>query len=61
LAGWRYGNGRADGENVIKEWQAGFALPALCLEQFRSCVRQVLQIGFHGSREVNRGGAGGEP
>jgi len=31
---WRYYNGRADCENVIKELQAGFALPTLCLEQF---------------------------
>ena len=34
LAVWRYYNGRADCENVIKELQAGFALPTLCLEQF---------------------------
>ena len=34
LAVWRYYNGRADGENVIKELQAGFALPTLCLEKF---------------------------
>ena len=34
LAVWRYDNGRADCENVIKELQAGFALPTLCLEQF---------------------------
>ena len=34
LAGWRYYNGQADGENVIKELQAGFALPTLCLEKF---------------------------
>jgi len=36
LAVWRYYNGRADCENVIKELQAGFALPTLCLEQFWS-------------------------
>lgn len=29
-----YYNGRADCENVIKELQAGFALPTLCLESF---------------------------
>ncbi len=34
LAVWRYYNGRADCENVIKELQAGFALPTLCLESF---------------------------
>ena len=34
LAVWRYYNDRADCENVIKELQAGFALPTLCLEQF---------------------------
>jgi hypothetical protein len=34
LAVWRYYNGRADCENVIKELHAGFALPTLCLEQF---------------------------
>ena len=34
LAVWRYYNGRADCENVIKELQAGFALPTLCLEKF---------------------------
>jgi len=34
LAVWRYYHGRADCENVIKELQAGFALPTLCLEQF---------------------------
>jgi hypothetical protein len=34
LAVWRYYNGRADCENVIKELQTGFALPTLCLEQF---------------------------
>ena len=34
LAVWRYYNGRADCENVIKELQAGFALPTLCLEAF---------------------------
>ena len=34
LAGGRYDNGRADRENAIKELQAGFALPTLCLEQF---------------------------
>jgi hypothetical protein len=31
---WRYYNGRADCENVIKELQTGFALPTLCREQF---------------------------
>ena len=31
---WRYYNGRATCENVIKELQAGFALPTLCLEGF---------------------------
>lgn len=31
---WRYYNGRADCENVIKELQAGFALPTLCLANF---------------------------
>ncbi len=36
LAVWRYYNGRADCENVIKELHAGFALPILCLEQFRA-------------------------
>ena len=34
LCVWRYYNGRADCENVIKELQAGFALPTLCLESF---------------------------
>jgi len=34
LAVWRYYNGRADCENVIKELQTGFARPTLCLEQF---------------------------
>jgi hypothetical protein len=34
LAVWRYYPGRADGENVIKELQSGFALPTLCLEKF---------------------------
>lgn len=34
LAVWRYYNGRADCENVIKELQAGFALSTLCLEKF---------------------------
>jgi hypothetical protein len=31
---WRYYNGRADCENVIKELQNGFALGTLCLESF---------------------------
>lgn len=34
LAVWRYYNGRADCENVIKELQQGFALPSLCLQSF---------------------------
>jgi len=34
LAVWRYYNGRADCENVIKELREGFALPTLCLEKF---------------------------
>ena len=34
LAVWRYYNGRADCENVIKALQAGFALPTLGLESF---------------------------
>lgn len=34
LAVWRYYNGRADCENVIKELHAGFALPTLCLDSF---------------------------
>lgn len=34
LAVWRYDNGRADCENVIRELQAGFALPTLCLDNF---------------------------
>jgi len=34
LAVWRYYNGRSDCENVVKELQAGFALPTLCLESF---------------------------
>lgn len=34
LAVWRYYNGRADCENVIKELQEGFALPTLCLASF---------------------------
>jgi hypothetical protein len=34
LAVWRYYNGRADCENVIKELHASFALPTLCLAQF---------------------------
>lgn len=35
LAVWRYYNGRADCENVIKELREGFALPTLCLENVR--------------------------
>ena len=31
---WRYYNGRADCENVIKQLQGGFALGTLCLESF---------------------------
>lgn len=31
---WRYYNGRADCENVIKELQQGFALSHLCLQSF---------------------------
>ncbi len=34
LCVWLYSNGRADCENVIKELQASFALPTLCLESF---------------------------
>lgn len=34
LAVWRYYNGRADCENVIKELHESFALPTLCLESF---------------------------
>jgi hypothetical protein len=34
VAVWRYYNGRADCENVIKELQQGFALPSLCLRSF---------------------------
>jgi len=34
LVVWRYYNGRADCENVIKELREGFALPTLCLEKF---------------------------
>jgi hypothetical protein len=34
LAVWRYYNGRADCENVIKELREGFALPTLCPENF---------------------------
>ena len=34
LAVWRYYNGRADCENVIKELQSGFALTTLCLHSF---------------------------
>jgi hypothetical protein len=34
LAVWRFYNGRADCENVIKELQSGFALPSLCLQSF---------------------------
>ncbi len=34
LAVWRYYNGRADCENVIKELREGFALPTLCLKKF---------------------------
>jgi hypothetical protein len=34
LGVWRYYNGRADCENVIKELQSGFALPTLCLKSF---------------------------
>lgn len=34
LAVWRYYNGRADCENVIKELQHGFALTTLCLQSF---------------------------
>jgi hypothetical protein len=31
---WRRYNGRADSENVIKELDASFALPEICLEKF---------------------------
>ena len=31
---WRYYNGRADCENVVKEMEVGFALPTLCLGSF---------------------------
>lgn len=31
---WRYYNGRADCENVIKELQSGFAFESLCLKRF---------------------------
>ena len=34
LAVWRYYNGRADCENVIRELQSGFALGSLCLASF---------------------------
>lgn len=34
LAVWRYYNGRADCENVIKELQQGFGLTTLCLRSF---------------------------
>jgi Transposase DDE domain group 1 len=34
LAVWRYYNGRADCENIIKELQQGFALTILCLQSF---------------------------
>ncbi len=34
LALWRYYNGRADCENVIKELQQGFGLTTLCLRSF---------------------------
>jgi hypothetical protein len=34
LGVWRYYNGRADCENVIKELREGFALPTLCLNSF---------------------------
>jgi hypothetical protein len=34
LAIWRYYNGRADCENVIKELQAGFAIPTLICRKF---------------------------
>lgn len=34
LAVWRYYNGRADCENVIKELHGGFALGTLCLHSF---------------------------
>jgi Transposase DDE domain group 1 len=34
LAVWRFYNGRADCENVIKELREGFALPSLCLRSF---------------------------
>jgi len=34
LAVWRFYNGRADCENVIKELREGFALPTLCLSSF---------------------------
>ncbi len=33
---WYYYNGRADCANVLKELPAGFALPTLCLEEFRA-------------------------
>jgi len=34
LSVWRYYNGRADCENVIKELREGFALPTICLDSF---------------------------
>jgi hypothetical protein len=34
LAVWRYYNGRADCENVIKELQTGFAIPTLICQKF---------------------------
>lgn len=34
LTVWRYYNGRADCENVIKRLPSGFALPMLCLQTF---------------------------
>ncbi|MBC7366167.1 MAG: transposase [Undibacterium sp.] len=43
LAVWRYYNGRADGENVIKELQQGFALTTLCLRSFRA-IKAALSL-----------------
>jgi hypothetical protein len=37
------------------------AVPTAAAPLVPSCVRQVLQFGFHDRHEVNRGGAGCEP
>lgn len=46
LAVWRYYNGRADCENVIKELHSGFALGTLCLESFWATEAALCMAGL---------------